>query len=713
MGVSEDPKNNMPEVPDEDAESWNWLDKPVGETESLWDESDAQSDNKFSLDFNQIDEDGIPEWLKADLDDEVAHDEKVPDWLLAELDKGEHSEGDLNAGLDESAIPISESKGDFEMPGEMVEELSEPLVSASMMDTAGEEETVGELGWLDKIIAGEVKAIEEPPTMSWKEEESLSEVEPDDFLDDGITWLEDLDTIPELDLVEEMVDQGQAEETSFDPELIRTEESSEAYPEGGEIGVVAPKIESQIDTKSDRSVEDLFQDDSPLAEVPDDPDEAMAWLEQLAARQGAPMEELTSMATRDLPEDEISSDFEPAVKLPEAELDSGDGGEDDAAIMVDAVESEAIDAQVADQSADTMESAADEIPDDPDEAMAWLERLAARQGAPAEELTIGEGQIEKEATELTAKPAVKEDQFDQSIAEMAEVELPEDLDEALSWLEEMVDSSFDEISDAEIVEEAPTPVEAFDVETVRLEAEAFAEARAAQLERELLEQSTGSIDEEDEDTAEAFAWLDQLAAEESEIPVDIRLEEDLEAIQEEPLPSLTTEMEPIEEREKPPVEEERELDWLDTLGSVRADQWLEAEAEASDLELEVAELAMPTDLTEREELPSVERVTEKLPEGEPEVGFEFDEVVLTTADQEQLEQARMALGSGKMSEAIDSYELLLRREAGLPLIIHDLETTLGEYDNAPLLCRMLGDAYARNGQLNKALEIYRQALDNI
>ena len=32
-----------------------------------------------------------------------------------------------------------------------------------------------------------------------------------------------------------------------------------------------------------------------LLEMPDDPDAAMAWLEQLAARQGAPLEELPSI----------------------------------------------------------------------------------------------------------------------------------------------------------------------------------------------------------------------------------------------------------------------------------------------------------------------------------------------------------------------------------------------------------------------------------
>jgi cytochrome c-type biogenesis protein CcmH/NrfG len=46
-------------------------------------------------------------------------------------------------------------------------------------------------------------------------------------------------------------------------------------------------------------------------------------------------------------------------------------------------------------------------------------------------------------------------------------------------------------------------------------------------------------------------------------------------------------------------------------------------------------------------------------------------------------------------------------------LIADLESVAVEYPEQPLFCHLLGDAYMRNGQLQKALETYRMALDQI
>jgi tetratricopeptide (TPR) repeat protein len=49
----------------------------------------------------------------------------------------------------------------------------------------------------------------------------------------------------------------------------------------------------------------------------------------------------------------------------------------------------------------------------------------------------------------------------------------------------------------------------------------------------------------------------------------------------------------------------------------------------------------------------------------------------------------------------------------LPYVIADLEGAVETYPDQPGFMKLLGDAYSRNGQLQKAIEIYRLALNNL
>jgi cytochrome c-type biogenesis protein CcmH/NrfG len=49
----------------------------------------------------------------------------------------------------------------------------------------------------------------------------------------------------------------------------------------------------------------------------------------------------------------------------------------------------------------------------------------------------------------------------------------------------------------------------------------------------------------------------------------------------------------------------------------------------------------------------------------------------------------------------------------LPLLIAELETETMKHSTIAGLQRLLGDAYMQNGQLQKAIDTYRQALDNL
>lgn len=117
-----------------------------------------------------------------------------------------------------------------------------------------------------------------------------------------------------------------------------------------------------ISEEDEEPTPDMFPlpdvDEAP-SEIPDDPEEAMAWLERLAADQGAPMDELPSMMAQTV------------IDVPDFDTAELENDLDDVQPLEEVFAEEAVE---------------DEAPEDPDEAMAWLEQLAAEQGAPLDEL---------------------------------------------------------------------------------------------------------------------------------------------------------------------------------------------------------------------------------------------------------------------------------------------------------------------------------------
>jgi hypothetical protein len=265
---------------------------------------------------------------------------------------------------------------------------------------------------------------------------------------DDLMWLDEMDTVPKMnsDLHEsddKTLTGVSGEPTDEEKQGQNTNESAD-----GEPAIVA----------SD--------------EVPEDPDEAIAWLERLAARQGASSEELPSVQSDVLPDAELAAPEETEFYLPQEE--------------------------------------ADEIPEDPDEAMAWLERLSARQGVNTDELTTAQ------ADEVVAEPSPSAVLDDTAATEPGEDSPIADLDEALDWLEELTvhhepDEEIAAVSAAiPVSEEPPTPAVAHDVAEAMAGAELlFAEPESVPS-AEAADAAVGAGQLEDGD--DAMAWLEQLAA---------------------------------------------------------------------------------------------------------------------------------------------------------------------------------------------------------
>ncbi len=74
--------------------------------------------------------------------------------------------------------------------------------------------------------------------------------------------------------------------------------------------------------------------------------------------------------------------------------------------------------------------------------------------------------------------------------------------------------------------------------------------------------------------------------------------------------------------------------------------------------------------------------------------------------------ARGKIAEGKVEEALDDYETLLRANIGLDLVVSDMQWLIKQarHRDNPAVHRVLGDALMRQGQLQQALDAYRHAL---
>ena len=86
----------------------------------------------------------------------------------------------------------------------------------------------------------------------------------------------------------------------------------------------------------------------------------------------------------------------------------------------------------------------------------------------------------------------------------------------------------------------------------------------------------------------------------------------------------------------------------------------------------------------------------------------------TEVDRDQLERARHALYTERYESALAEYEVLVQTGKDISILISDLQRAARvakAQPEEPRLRRLLGDAYMENGQLQKALEEYQQALE--
>jgi hypothetical protein len=82
-----------------------------------------------------------------------------------------------------------------------------------------------------------------------------------------------------------------------------------------------------------------------------------------------------------------------------------------------------------------------------------------------------------------------------------------------------------------------------------------------------------------------------------------------------------------------------------------------------------------------------------------------------SAGEPALERARQFRRSGELAACLAEYDALVRSGVALDAAVDDLAELVSAHRNQPTAYRVLGDGYMRQGQLQRALDVYREALN--
>jgi tetratricopeptide (TPR) repeat protein len=322
----------------------------------------------------------------------------------------------------------------------------------------------------------------------------------------------------------------------------------------------------------------------------------------------------------------------------------------------------------------------EEIPD-------WLRELTAEEAAPAAEMAeeaLPVEEVEGPPLEPSTEPVpeslealmeagiLDEADLESAMAQMTEEELEAQREEEIpEWLREL--STEEEVSAEETpAEEVAPPVE-----------EVVPEIQAAKDAEEVIEEAAPAAEEElaemavaEQPAVEAGEELVEPEAEPALVEAPTLEEEVIE-----PLPAeVLEELELAVEMEELPVAEEEE--------EGKAGPPLETE------------MVAPYDRVEVEErLESAEQIKElqERLRGQPR-DFEA-----------RLELARLLRRERDWNTAMNHYEKLISARQFLPTVIDELSDLVDEEVNLPRLYQLIGDAHMQEGDLDKALEMYRTA----
>jgi tetratricopeptide (TPR) repeat protein len=354
-------------------------------------------------------------------------------------------------------------------------------------------------------------------------------------------------------------------------------------------------------------------------------------------------------------------------------------------------------------SADSSPAPLDQMSED--EAFAWLESLAAKQGVNPEELLTTP---EERAANLEVQPSREEPEQGGVGGKMAAGAAAAAIAAGISDSDET-----DEVTPAGVpLQAAP---ETFEEDTTS----GYAPEQSAAEDLSWLEgiEREEGADEAAEDNPPASAWVPAEPLDVEQIP-GLSVEEEVEPTTREA--SLSTEeaaaalAPPMSEEELapiPPVSDSSEEmpDWLkaaleETPGLSDGEappDWMAAAA------ITQPALRAAQDVAEPEPLHASR---EAGPPGEqPPVGIEIAREIPPEGDQAVFEQAQIDLQRGNLDQAAAGYASLIKRGKMLDEAIFDLREGTYRHPVDVVVWLTLGDAYKRAGRLQEALDAYTKA----
>lgn len=612
----------------------------------------------------------IPEWLST------VSPETVPDAVVQEISPdGEHID------IVQAEIPEWLHRMEQEHLAEMaaVSEEAESLealdIDSEFTDLSGEDVPSWLMSAMETEVAGEpieiegVESIEEIITVPDEDDviirvqedeeavlpapvdqelivsEPVSEgeilVEPDEDEAFGV------EPVSEMEVVEEALLEGDTQpvvvsdeleaETEIEEEVsaVPIEEVAESFEAVGEdeileVGISA--VDEPVIPEDEAAPEILGE--APLTE--EDEDAAMAWLESLAAKQGAAEEELltTPEERQEAPPEWIQEMVPESEEIPEGE-DEGHIEE----IAAAAVAGAALGALVSEGEDQEGEITDEEAAIPVDETSEWLPEVSLE-------------------SEQTTEPDIEE------MPPVLESELEPEGEQVISPEEEFLESETVE----EILEEEPEEV----VEKV-----------VEQPDEEIPEWLSGLTEDEARAEPQPEEWSPSMIVEE-----EVELE-DSKAV-------------PGEAKLDLNVASLSQIERIPGIGFIHAQRIVNYRTTSGPFkeldELEKVPGLTPDMIEDLKNYLTVEVVVEPAP---------------TPSTSPDLQVAWESINSGEIDTAVDQYSQIIKSDEHLEEVIRDLQEALSKYPVDASLYQTLGDAYLRADMLQEALDAYHRAEDLI
>ncbi len=628
----------------------------------------------------------------------AASAEEVPEWLKS-----------LEAEVDGPSANLEE----FDSAGENTLEL--PDAAAAEMDTA-KDQSAAEVGAEDGSLPD---FAEMDDAMAWLEalaakqgaDEATLITPPDQRSETPPDWVQKETESKHTE--EQLTAENRAPAVAETEEISPSEASAEEITQPVAVdGLVTPEAELET-TGTEES----------MPEMPDLSDEnaVMAWLETLAARQGADEATLITRPEErtDVPPDWVKKEMETAKAEEQREqVESLTAGEvemseeaiieemgDPAAAEVHLAEitppdeievynpqatDEGVSPSLTEETNVEMPSGEPETPSMPDfadmdDAMAWLESLAAKQGADEATLTTSPEQRTDVPPEWVRKE-METEAADKAAETQFEPVQPEETEEAVAAVSNLEEGSATSSAETSTEVQAEPPAATAPTAEEKVNADetpvwpSSTKAEAAQSEPaeageavpdwlktlEIEEQTDAAGENEPFAGVEGAAFLGIADAEEQPAP------EWLQSIGED------------EAETPPPGDQEQNPNWM--LGADAGEE---------------SEFATTVDEFPNAWEPEIPAEAASVGRGE-----KRSEPAVRGGDWETLQSA---LKQGHLEAALDGYNRFIQNEEHIEEIIHDLRDALYRYPVDIAIWQSLGDAFARNNQFQDALDAYTKA----